>query len=52
MSTEQAQAHFGWLGGPVGIDQPASSERPRALGRQPRELGLVADFEANFAEPT
>lgn len=46
---EEAAAHFGFFGGPVGTDQPASSPRTRELlGWQPRELRLLADFERSF----
>lgn len=38
--------HFGWLGGFVGADVPASSERTQAvLGWHPTHPGLLADIE-------
>ena len=45
---DEAAAHFGFLAAVGAIDQPASSARTRELlGWQPRELGLLADFDAN-----
>jgi nucleoside-diphosphate-sugar epimerase len=45
---DEATAHFGFLGVIGAIDQPASSTRTRELlGWEPRELGLLADLEAN-----
>jgi nucleoside-diphosphate-sugar epimerase len=47
-SRDQAQAHFGFLGGAIATDQPAASPRTRELlGWQPREIGLLADLEAS-----
>jgi nucleoside-diphosphate-sugar epimerase len=46
---DEVAAHFGFLAGVGAVDQPASSMRTRELlGWQPQELGLLADFEANF----
>jgi nucleoside-diphosphate-sugar epimerase len=45
LSTEQASAHFGWLGLFIGLDMPASSARTREqLGWQPTHTGLVDDL--------
>lgn len=42
---ERAQAHFGWLGGFAGVDNPASSARTRELlGWEPVHPGLLADL--------
>ena len=42
-----AAAHFGWLGGFIGVDSPASSTRTRdLLGWQPTHPGLLEDLEA------
>ena len=47
-SGSDAEAHFGFLAGIGALDQPASSAGTRALlGWQPREIGLLADLEAN-----
>lgn len=47
VSPEEAEAHFGWLGGFFGRDVTASSERTRALlGWQPSGPTLVADIAA------
>ncbi len=46
---DEAAAHFGFLSVIGSIDQPASSAHTRELlGWKPRELGLLADFEAHF----
>lgn len=51
---DEAAAHFGFFGGVVAIDQPASSTRTRELlGWQPSGPDLIADLDANyFARPT
>jgi hypothetical protein len=46
---DEAAAHFGFLAAVGATDQPASAARTRELlGWQPRELGLLADFDANY----
>jgi len=46
---DEVAAHFGFLAAVGAIDQPASSARTHELlGWQPRELGLLADFDANY----
>jgi nucleoside-diphosphate-sugar epimerase len=48
-SRDESATHFGFLAGVGAIDQPASSARTRELlGWQPRELGLLLDFDANY----
>jgi nucleoside-diphosphate-sugar epimerase len=48
-SRDEAQAHFGFIGPSVATDQPASSTRTRELlDWEPREIGLLADFERSF----
>ena len=48
-SPDEVAAHFGFYGPIVAADQPASSTHTRELfGWQPREIGLLADFEASF----
>lgn len=43
---EDADAHFGWLGGLVGVDGPTSSDLTRAaFGWQPTHPGLVEDLD-------
>jgi nucleoside-diphosphate-sugar epimerase len=43
---EDAAQHFGWLGGFLGIDGPASSALTRELlGWQPTQPGLIDDLE-------
>lgn len=45
IKAEEAAAHFGWLGGFVGLDMYASSEWTRnALGWVPNGPGLLADL--------
>jgi nucleoside-diphosphate-sugar epimerase len=54
ISTENAAEHFGWLGGFVAIDSPASSALTRELlGWQPTQLGLIDDLDKGhyFDEP-
>jgi nucleoside-diphosphate-sugar epimerase len=47
LTPEQAAAHFGWLGGFVGWDMPASSAWTQAeLGWKPTGPGLIEDLEA------
>ena len=46
LTPEQAQAHFGWLGGFAGMDLPASSAWTRErLDWHPTGPGLMADLE-------
>lgn len=46
ISAEQAMEHFGWLGGLLGADIPASSLLTRELmGWQPVQPGLLEDLE-------
>ena len=48
-SPDEAAAHFGFYAAIVAADQPASCARTRELlGWQPREIGLLADFEASL----
>lgn len=43
---EDADAHFGWLGGLVGVDGPASSALTRAsFGWRPVQPGLIEDLD-------
>lgn len=45
VSADDADAHFGWLGGLVGVDGPASSALTRAaFGWQPTHPGLIEDL--------
>lgn len=45
-SPEEAAKHFGFLGGFVSVDAPASSANTQArLGWRPTEPGLIADLE-------
>ena len=46
ISPEDAAAHFGWLGGFLALDLPASSAQTRRrLGWNPVQPGLVDDLE-------
>jgi nucleoside-diphosphate-sugar epimerase len=46
VSTDEAQAVFGWLAMFVGLDMPASSVwTRRSLGWQPAGPGLIEDLE-------
>ena len=46
VSPEEAQKHFGWMGGFAGWDVPTSAARTRALlNWTPKEPGLLADME-------
>ena len=46
ISAEDAGEHFGWLGGFLATDSPASSTLTRELlGWQPSQLGLIDDLE-------
>ncbi|MEU1350033.1 SDR family oxidoreductase [Streptomyces sp. NPDC005786] len=46
VSAEDADAHFAWLGGLVGVDGPASSALTRtAFGWQPTHPGLIEDLD-------
>ena len=43
---EEAGAHFGFLGGLVGLDNPVSNEFTRkTLGWEPEHVGLIEDLE-------
>lgn len=47
-----AAAHFGWIGGFVAMDVPASAERTRTeLGWNPVEVGLLADLDSDAYFP-
>ena len=49
VSSEEAQAHFGWFTMFAGMDVPTSSARTReVLGWQPTEPRLIADMEAGY----
>ncbi len=52
LTSEEAEAHFGWLATWVAGNGPASSERTRAvLGWEPREKGIISDIERpNYSE--
>jgi hypothetical protein len=46
LTTEQAPAHFGFLGAFIGADSPASSALTRARFEwKPAQPGLIADLE-------
>ena len=46
VAPEDAEEHFSWLGGFVGMDSPASNTLTRELlGWQPAHQGLMADLE-------
>ncbi len=46
LTSEEAEAHFGWLATWVAGNGPASSERTKAvLGWKPREMGIISDIE-------
>jgi len=46
ISSEDAAARFGWIGGFVGLDMPASSAKTQEmLGWKPAGPGLIADLE-------
>jgi nucleoside-diphosphate-sugar epimerase len=48
ISREQAADHFGWLGGLLALDVPASSGLTRErMGWRPVQPGLLADLEAD-----
>ena len=51
LSQEEAPAHFGWLGGFIGFDMPASSAQTQErLNWHPTGPGLLADLEQmNYA---
>lgn len=50
---EQAAEHFGFLGGFMALDLPASSALTRErLGWRPTHAGLLADIAAGFARAT
>jgi hypothetical protein len=45
-SPEEADEHFGWLGGLVGFDVPASSALTQErLGWRPTQIGLIDDID-------
>lgn len=49
VAPEEAGAHFGWLGGFIGFDAPASSALTReSLGWQPNGPGLLDDLERGY----
>jgi nucleoside-diphosphate-sugar epimerase len=46
VAPEDAGEHFGWMGGFVGLDAPASSELTRELlGWEPTQPGLIEDLD-------
>ncbi|MER5274606.1 SDR family oxidoreductase [Streptomyces sp. NPDC002809] len=46
VSPQDADAHFGWLGGLVGVDGPSSSALTReSYGWQPTRPGLIEDLD-------
>jgi nucleoside-diphosphate-sugar epimerase len=46
VAAEDADAHFGYLAPFVGLDNPTSNERTKALlGWKPEHLGLIDDIE-------
>ncbi|MGH9376527.1 MAG: 3-beta hydroxysteroid dehydrogenase, partial [Terriglobia bacterium] len=52
-SPEEAANHFGWFASFAALDNPASSQRTRALlGWEPKQPGLIADLDrpSSFAE--
>ena len=50
IAAEDAAAHFGFISMFTGLDIPASSAITQAaLGWKPREIGLLADIEANVS---
>jgi nucleoside-diphosphate-sugar epimerase len=52
VSADQAADQFGFLGGFVGLDMPASSARTRELlGWAPTGPGLIVDIEAGAYDP-
>lgn len=52
VSAEQAGEHFGFLGGFIAMDIPASSARTRKLlGWEPTGPGLIADIDAGAYDP-
>ncbi|MFJ2089523.1 SDR family oxidoreductase [Streptomyces sp. NPDC087901] len=55
VSPKDADAHFGWLGGLVGVDGPSSSALTReSYGWQPTNPGLIEDLDKGhyFDTPT
>ena len=49
IARDEANAHFGWLGGLVGRDLPRSSAQTQALlGWHPVHVGLIADIEHHY----
>jgi hypothetical protein len=47
IAPEEADAHFGFLGGLVSVDNPTSNALTRArLGWEPAQPGLLADLGA------
>lgn len=47
LSAEEAAAHFGWFTHFAAMNVPASAERTRrALGWEPREIGLLEDIDS------
>jgi nucleoside-diphosphate-sugar epimerase len=46
IAPEDASEHFGWLGGLLALDSPASSAQTRELvGWQPTQPGLIEDLD-------
>ncbi len=46
LTSEEAEAHLGWLATWVAGNGPASSERTKVvLGWEPREMGIISDIE-------
>lgn len=46
ISAEESAAHFGFLGGLVGLDNPTSNDFTRkVLGWEPQHVGLIEDLE-------
>lgn len=55
VSPDDAAEHFGWLGGFLGLDSPASSARTRELlGWRPTQPGLLDDLDKGhyFTRPS
>jgi nucleoside-diphosphate-sugar epimerase len=49
IASDEANAHFGWLGGLVGLDIPRSSAQTQALlDWHPVHLGLIPDLDHHY----
>lgn len=49
LSPEEAMQTLGFLGGAIGMDNPASSEKTKKeLGWEPKQIELLADMEENY----